>query len=95
MAGWLQSTFSAVRADPKRVVFAEGEEPAVIRAAHTYFTQGFGQPILVGTGEVVREQFRALGMVLRPEYELIDTASRPTWRSSPNTSMRACSGAAT
>ena len=37
MAGWLQSTFSSVRSDPKRVVFAEGEEPAVIRAAHSYF----------------------------------------------------------
>ncbi|MGJ0557698.1 NADP-dependent malic enzyme [Methylocystis sp.] len=77
MAGWLQSTFSAVRADPKRVVFAEGEEPAVIRAAHTYFTQGFGQPILVGTSEVVREQFRELGMALRPEYELIDIRKSP------------------
>jgi len=77
MAGWLQSTFSAVRANPKRVVFAEGEEPAVIRAAHTYFTQGFGQPILVGTSEIVREQFRQLGMVLRPEYELIDTRKSP------------------
>ena len=40
---------STVRAEPKRVVFAEGEEPAVIRAANTYFTQGFGMPILVGT----------------------------------------------
>ncbi len=77
MAGWLQSTFSAVRSDPKRVVFAEGEEPAVIKAAHTYFTQGFGQPILIGTGDVVREQFRALGMVLRPEYELIDIRKSP------------------
>lgn len=77
MAGWLQSTFSAVRADPKRVVFTEGEEPAVIRAAHTYFTQGFGQPILVGTSEVVREQFRSLGMVLRPEYELVDIRKSP------------------
>ena len=73
LAGWLQSTFSAVRLDPKRVVFAEAEEPAVIRAAHSYFTQGFGVPILIGSADVVREQFRALGMVLRPEYELIDT----------------------
>jgi malate dehydrogenase (oxaloacetate-decarboxylating)(NADP+) len=76
-AGWLQSTFGAVRADPKRVVFAEAEEPAVIRAAHTYFTQGFGQPILIGSTDVVREQFRALGMVLRPEYELIDIRKSP------------------
>jgi malate dehydrogenase (oxaloacetate-decarboxylating)(NADP+) len=72
MAGWLQSTFSSVRSDPKRVVFAEGEEPAVIKAAHSYFSQGFGQPILIGTSEIVREQFRALGMVLRPEYEVVD-----------------------
>src|SRR4029077_2055875 len=71
-AGWLQSPFSSVRSDPKRVVFAEGEEPAVIKAAHSYFSQGFGQPILIGTTEIVREQFRALGMVLRPEYEVID-----------------------
>jgi malate dehydrogenase (oxaloacetate-decarboxylating)(NADP+) len=77
MAGWLQSTFSAVRADPKRVVFAEGEEPAVLRAAHAYFTQGFGQPVLVGTSDVVREQFRSLGMTLRPEYELVDLRKSP------------------
>ena len=55
----------------------KAEEPAVIRAAHTYFTQGFGQPILIGTSEIVREQFRALGMVLRPEYELIDIRKSP------------------
>ncbi|MCZ7594445.1 MAG: NADP-dependent malic enzyme [Hyphomicrobium sp.] len=77
LAGWLQSTFSAVRSDPKRVVFAEGEEPAVIRAAHSYFSQGFGVPILIGSTDVVREQFRALGMVLRPEYEILDTRKNP------------------
>jgi malate dehydrogenase (oxaloacetate-decarboxylating)(NADP+) len=77
LAGWLQSTFSAVRLDPKRVVFAEAEDPAVIRAAHSYFTQGFGAPILIGSADVVREQFRALGMVLRPEYALIDTRKSP------------------
>lgn len=72
IAGWLQSTFSAVREDPKRMVFAEGEEPAAIRAAHSYFSQGFGVPILIGSTEAVREQFRALGMSLRPEYEIVD-----------------------
>ncbi|MFN3625691.1 MAG: NADP-dependent malic enzyme [Hyphomicrobium sp.] len=77
IAGWLQSTFSAVREDPKRMVFAEGEEPAAIRAAHSYFSQGFGVPILIGATDAVREQFRALGMSLRPEYEIIDTRKSP------------------
>ncbi|RUP00069.1 NADP-dependent malic enzyme [Hyphomicrobium sp.] len=77
VAGWLQSTFDAVRNDPKRVVFAEGEEPAVIRAANTFYQQGFGQPILIGRKKVVADHFRELGIPLRPEFELIDTSESP------------------
>jgi malate dehydrogenase (oxaloacetate-decarboxylating)(NADP+) len=77
VAGWLQSTFARVRRAPKRVVFAEGEDPAVIRAANTFLAQGFGQPILVGVVETVRENFRALGIPLRPEFEFIDTRKSP------------------
>ncbi len=77
IAGWLQSTFDAVRSDPKRVVFAEGEDQAVVRAAHVYFNQGLGQPILIGTREVVTERFRELGVPLRSDYELVDTRTSP------------------
>ena len=76
-ASWLQSTFSAVRENPKRIVFAEGEEPAVIRAAHSYFTQGFGVPVLVGTETVIRERFHELGIPLRTEYEIVDIRNNP------------------
>ncbi|MGQ0457350.1 MAG: NADP-dependent malic enzyme [Hyphomicrobium sp.] len=75
VAGWLQATFDHVRNDPKRVVFAEGEDPAVIRAANTYYAQGFGQPILIGSRKVVTERFRELGIPLRREFELIDTSA--------------------
>jgi malate dehydrogenase (oxaloacetate-decarboxylating)(NADP+) len=77
VAGWLQSTFEAVRRNPKRIVFAEGEEPAVIRAANTYCAQGFGQPLLVGTGDTVRERFKELGIPLRRDFELLDTRGSP------------------
>jgi malate dehydrogenase (oxaloacetate-decarboxylating)(NADP+) len=77
VTGWMQSTFDKVRAEPKRVVFAEGEDPAVIRAANTYFAQGFGQPILVGTSSIVRESFGDLGIRLRDEFQLIDTRKSP------------------
>ncbi|PPD28079.1 MAG: NADP-dependent malic enzyme [Hyphomicrobium sp.] len=76
-ASWLQSIFQKVRSNPKRVVFAEGEDAAVIRAANTYFNQGFGQPMLVGSSDVVRENFKSLAIPLRPEYELLDTRSSP------------------
>ena len=77
VTGWLQSTFDSVRNDPKRVVFAEGEDQAVIRAANTYFAQGFGQPILIGTKKIVTDRFRELGIPLRSDFELIDTATSP------------------
>jgi len=77
VAGWLQSTYDKVRAEPKRVIFAEGEDLTVLRAAHTFFSQGFGIPILVGTRERIQEGFDALGIPLRPEYQLFDTRSSP------------------
>jgi malate dehydrogenase (oxaloacetate-decarboxylating)(NADP+) len=77
VAGWLQSTFERVRAAPKRVIFAEGEEPAVIQAANTYLAQGFGQPLLVGTTATVKTRFAELGVKLRPEFEILDTRTSP------------------
>lgn len=77
LSDWLQSIFEKVRNDPKRVIFAEGEEPAVIRAANTFLSQGFGQPLLVGTSAKVKENFEHLGIALRSDFELHDTRLSP------------------
>ncbi len=77
LVGWLQSTFEKVRSDPKRVIFAEGEDAAVIKAANSFLTQGYGQPLLVGTEERVRQNFRELGVPLHREIELYDTRKTP------------------
>jgi len=77
IAGWLQSTFDKVRNEPKRVVFAEGEDSAVIRAAHSFFNQGFGQPVIIGTRDIVTQRFREAGVPLRSDFELIDTRTSP------------------
>jgi malate dehydrogenase (oxaloacetate-decarboxylating)(NADP+) len=47
-AGALQGMLDAVKASPKRVVFAEGEEERAIRAALAFRNQGLGTPILIG-----------------------------------------------
>jgi malate dehydrogenase (oxaloacetate-decarboxylating)(NADP+) len=65
-AGFLQKIASAVNAaPPKRIVFAEGEEPAVIRAAFAFQTQGLGKAVLLGREDLVRENMALAG--LRPE----------------------------
>jgi malate dehydrogenase (oxaloacetate-decarboxylating)(NADP+) len=48
VAGALQRIVERVRRYPKRVVFAEGEEEQVIRAAVSFVNQGYGTAILVG-----------------------------------------------
>ncbi|MBH0238638.1 NADP-dependent malic enzyme [Methylobrevis albus] len=47
-AGTLQRVFSKVKQKPRRIVFAEGEEPQVIRAAASFAAQGLGTAVLIG-----------------------------------------------
>jgi malate dehydrogenase (oxaloacetate-decarboxylating)(NADP+) len=58
----LELWFSRVRANPRRVVFAEGEEEATIRAALAYHAAGYGTPILIAHEDVVRDQLKAMGL---------------------------------
>jgi len=46
----------------KTIVFAEGEEQSVIRAAYAFQTQGLGKAILVGREDLVHENMRAAGL---------------------------------
>lgn len=62
MIGHLQATLDQVRAKPRRVVFAEGEEEKSIRAAYSYLNSGYGTPILVGREERVMETMKKLGL---------------------------------
>ncbi|MDB5421264.1 MAG: phosphate acetyl/butaryl transferase, partial [Brevundimonas sp.] len=62
-AGFLQTITAGVQsAPPTRVVFVEGEEPAVIRAAYGFAAQGLGTPILLGREAVIRANAVDLGL---------------------------------
>ncbi len=54
-----QSITASVRANPKRVVFAEGEEESVIRAAAAFQNSGLGKAILVGREDVIKARLKA------------------------------------
>ena len=61
-AGILQIILDQVQANPKRVVFAEGEEEPVIRAAIAYRNAGYGTPILVGREDRIRDTLQRMGL---------------------------------
>lgn len=61
-AGFLQKIQGVVLKSPeKRIVFAEGEEPSVIRAALAFQNAGLGRAILVGREDLVEENMRLAG----------------------------------
>jgi len=62
IAGTLQRIFSKVRQQPKRVVFAEGEEEPVIRAAAAFAGQGLGEAILIGREDEIANMAHQAGV---------------------------------
>ncbi len=62
-AAFLQKLQGAVLSAPKkRIVFTEGEEPSVIRAAYAFQGAGLGEAILIGREDLVHENMHAVGL---------------------------------
>ncbi len=65
----LSLAYDGARARPKRVLFAEGEEEVVLRAAIAFKEGGYGTPVLVGRNDV-HDRLRALGVANPQDYEV-------------------------
>jgi malate dehydrogenase (oxaloacetate-decarboxylating)(NADP+) len=61
-AAMIQRVQTLVRRAPKCIVFAEGEEPAVIRAAYAFQESGLGRAVLIGREELVRANMAQVGV---------------------------------
>ena len=72
----LSLAYEAARANPKRVLFAEGDEPNVLRAAIAFKENGYGTPVLIGR-EDVREKLRELGVDDPQDYEVLNSRNSP------------------
>ncbi len=70
IAGTLQTVYAHVRANPKRVVFAEGEEDRMIRAANAFAASGLGTAILIGRESVIEDTLHASGIELSENVEI-------------------------
>ena len=68
--------YENARQNPKRVLFAEGEEPNVLRAAIAFKEGGYGTPVLVGR-EDVYDLLKELGVDDPKEYEVLNSRNSP------------------
>jgi malate dehydrogenase (oxaloacetate-decarboxylating)(NADP+) len=76
-AGSLHLIFDRVQHNPKRVVFAEGEEEKVIRAAIAFRAAGYGTPVLVGRTERIQETIKAASLADAANLEVVNARVSP------------------
>jgi malate dehydrogenase (oxaloacetate-decarboxylating)(NADP+) len=62
----MQPLFAAAKRAPKRVVYAEGEDERVLRAAQVVVDEGLARPLLLGRGEVITQRIAEFGLRLAP-----------------------------
>ena len=72
----LSLAYEAAKTNPKRVLFAEGEEQVVLRAAIAFKDAGYGTPVLVGR-EDVHDRLRELGVDDPSGFEVLNSRNSP------------------
>ena len=78
----MKPIFAAARANRKRVIYADGEDERVLRAAAVVIEEGIAEPILIGRPEVVETRLKRRGLSIRPgaDFALIDPEDDPRYR---------------
>jgi malate dehydrogenase (oxaloacetate-decarboxylating)(NADP+) len=61
----MEPVFAAAKNAPKRLIFAEGEEERVLRAAQVVVDEGIAKPILIGRPDVIQTRIDRYGLRLR------------------------------
>jgi len=74
--GVMRGLINRAASSPKRVVFPEGEEPKIIRAARICVEDGIAWPVLLGDPEVIERRARSANIPL-DEIEIVDPATSP------------------
>ncbi len=70
-ASFLQKIYSSLRGSetPKRIVFPEGEEVSVVRAAYAFQQEGLGTPVLIGRDDYIKNALADAGLPVNHEFE--------------------------
>ncbi|ASJ73683.1 NADP-dependent malic enzyme [Granulosicoccus antarcticus] len=77
----MQPVFLAAMNNPKRVIYAEGEDERVLRAAQVAVDEGLAQPLLIGRTDIISSRIERLGLRLREgvHYESVNVLDDPRY----------------
>jgi malate dehydrogenase (oxaloacetate-decarboxylating)(NADP+) len=78
----MKPIFERARQDPRRIVYAEGEEERVLRAVQAVLDDELGKPIIIGRRKVVEKRIKRLGLRMRLDQDLeqVDPEGDPRFK---------------
>ncbi|MEO1492836.1 MAG: NADP-dependent malic enzyme [Pseudomonadota bacterium] len=78
----MRPVFDAARTSARKIIFAEGEDIRVLRAAQSMIDEGIDQPILIGRPDVIsgRIEREALPIRMGTDFQVVDPNDDPRYR---------------
>ena len=78
----MKPIFAKAKTAPKRVIYAEGEDERILRAAQVAIEEEIAEPILVGRPSVVQARLERYGLSIRPgrDFEIVNPEDDPRYR---------------
>uniref|UniRef100_A0A2A4Z3I6 NADP-dependent malic enzyme n=1 Tax=OCS116 cluster bacterium TaxID=2030921 RepID=A0A2A4Z3I6_9PROT len=78
----MKPVIDRAKTDPKRIVYAEGEDRRVLRTVQTVIDEGIAIPILIGRPDVIASRCKQLGLHIRPDedFEICNPQSDPRYQ---------------
>ena len=87
----MKPLFTKAKADPRRVIYAEGEDERVLRAVQVIVEEGLAKPALIGRPAVIEARLERYGLSVRPgkDFVLINPEDDPRYREFVNAYVEA------
>ena len=78
----MKPIFQAAKQAPRRIVYAEGEDERVLRAAQVVVDEGLARPVVIGRPAVIERRIARFGLRIRPgtDFEVVNPEHDPRYR---------------
>ena len=78
----MRPVFESARLAPRKIVFSEGEDERVLRAAQAVLEETTEHPILIGRPEVILQRCERIGLDIRPDrdFSIVNPENDPRYR---------------
>ena len=66
----MRPLFEKAKSDPRKIIYAEGEETKILHAVQSVLDEGIAKPILIGNEEVIESRIKQMGLRLRVNKDI-------------------------